>query len=66
MKYIIQNVKTKKYLKHNGKHNPEAYQFKDVNTPEEAEQYSSRQHAEYVEMWHADMSETYEIIPIDG
>lgn len=65
MKYVIQNVKTKKFLKHNGKHDPEAYQFEDVNTSEEAEQYSSRKHAEYVEMWHADMSETYEIIPVD-
>ncbi|EJR51733.1 hypothetical protein IIO_06266 [Bacillus cereus VD115] len=65
MQYVIRNVKTKKYLKHNGKHNPEAYQFKDVNTPEEAEQYSSRQHAEHVKMWHADMSETYEIISIN-
>lgn len=65
MKYVIQNVKTKKYLKHNGNYNPEAYQFKDVNTPEEAEQYPSKEHAEHVRTWNADMSETFEIIPLD-
>ncbi|MEK0220874.1 hypothetical protein [Bacillus proteolyticus] len=43
MAYVIQNVKTKKYLKHNGDYNLDAYHFKDVNKPEEAEQYSSKE-----------------------
>lgn len=34
MAYVIQNVKTKKYLKHNGNYNPDAYHFKDVNEQE--------------------------------
>ncbi|MED1305035.1 hypothetical protein P4U65_32020 [Bacillus pacificus] len=54
MAYVIQNVKTNKYLKHNGDYNPDAYHFKDVNKPEEAERYSSKEHAEYFWMWHVD------------
>ncbi|QWI44708.1 hypothetical protein [Bacillus mycoides] len=64
MAYVIQNVKTKKYLKHNGNYNPESYQFKDVDTKGEAEQYPSKEHADYVSMWHADMSETFQVIEI--
>ena len=64
MKYVIQNVKTKKYLKHKEKYEPLSYGFYDVNTPEKAEQYSSKEHAEYAMTWHADMSETYEIITL--
>ncbi|PEP86135.1 hypothetical protein [Bacillus pseudomycoides] len=64
MAYVIQNVKTKKYLKHNGNYNPDAYHFKDVNKPEEAEQYHSKKHAEYVRMWHADTSQKFEIIEV--
>ncbi|MED1023339.1 hypothetical protein [Bacillus mycoides] len=64
MTYVIQNVKTTKYLKHNGDYNPDAYHFKDVNKSEEAEQYPSKEHAEYVRMWHADTSQEFEIIGI--
>ncbi|MFJ8118503.1 hypothetical protein [Bacillus mycoides] len=64
MAYVIQNVKTKKYLKHNGNYKPVAYQFKGVDTPEEAEQYPTKAHADYVSMWNADMSETFQIIEI--
>ncbi|MEN1936025.1 hypothetical protein AAIE21_10480 [Paenibacillus sp. 102] len=46
MAYVIQNVKTKKYLKYNDNYNPDVYHFKDVNKPEEAEQYPSKEHAD--------------------
>ncbi|MGF9769459.1 hypothetical protein [Bacillus sp. AFS059628] len=64
MAYVIQNTKTKKYLKHKEKYEPLSYGFYDVNKPEQAEQYSSREHAEYAMTWHADMSEPYQVIEI--
>ncbi|MDM5155868.1 hypothetical protein QUF88_19345 [Bacillus sp. DX1.1] len=64
MKYVIQNVKTKKYLKHNGNYNPDAYHFSDVKTTEEAEKHPPKEHAEFVQMWHADTSQEFEIIEV--
>ncbi|WP_179880229.1 hypothetical protein [Bacillus cereus] len=57
MAYVIQNVKTTKYLKHNGNYNPDAYHFKDVNEQEKAERYPSS-------IEHADTSQEFEIIEV--
>jgi hypothetical protein len=62
MVYVLQNVKTKKYLKHNGNYDPEAYPYIDVDKIEDAEHYPSFPHADHVRMWNVDYTEKFEIV----
>lgn len=62
MTCVIQNVSTGKFLKHNGKYDPEQYCYDDVENQEDAEQFPNLQHAFYAATWYADMFEKWRVI----
>ncbi|WP_435924837.1 hypothetical protein [Paenibacillus sp. DYY-L-2] len=59
--FIIQDMATGTYLKHNGSGSIE-HLFRDVELPEQAEQYSNYDHACYAAFWYADMSRNWRVI----
>ncbi len=60
MGFVIQNIKTGKYLKHNGK--TDDYPFDDVDRQEDAEVYPSFPHATFVSTWYTDYFEEWRVI----
>jgi hypothetical protein len=62
MTCVIQNVETGTYLKHNCNFEIEQYSYDDVERQEDAERFSSLQHAFYAATWYADMFEKWRVI----
>ncbi|WP_052350290.1 hypothetical protein [Paenibacillus gorillae] len=54
MAFVIQDIKSEKYLKHDGTDNDHPYD--DVEKVEEAEQFPNYKHACFAAFWYADMT----------
>ncbi|PZM64833.1 hypothetical protein [Paenibacillus dendritiformis] len=61
MSFIIQDIATGVYLKHTGTDSID-HPYRDVKTPEAAEQFPSFDHACYAAFWYADFSRQWRVI----
>lgn len=61
--FIIQNIETEKYLQHIG-NNMIEHPFRDVEFPDEAEQYKDFDHVSYVAFWYAEYTKKWRIIDL--
>jgi len=62
--YVIQNINNEKYIKHDGSPDGTDFPYDYVDSPEQAEQYKSYEHAEYVAFWYVDMSQKWRVIDL--
>lgn len=60
--YVIQNMESNKYLKHNGADQSSDDQYDEVNKIENAESFPTFEHVCYAAFWYADHSKKWRII----
>lgn len=60
--YVIQNMESKKFLKHNGADQGSDDQYDEVNKIDKAKSFSTFEHVCYAAFWYADSSKNWRII----
>lgn len=63
--FVVQNINNGKYIKHDGSPQGTDFPYDYVDSPEEAEQYKTLEHAKYVSFWYTDISQKWRVVELE-